>query len=267
MTENEAFLAAIMENPRDDTPKLVYSDWLEERGDPSSMARSEYIRRSIQGWPWSDRHLQELDEKYGHEWPYFWSRKQKAEFPRMNWIIRGGFTDFLAGYLCDIQPLLLQQQWCPPKLRVWTVSAAVHFNRKHTYALATMLPSHLKSLFLTGGSAYSRALRSICQNMQQLELLHFEMLNSDTLSALSDYPFSSLKVLSATQFYGNITFAPLTWMTPLTRLTRKKSKLPIWLKEAFKEFAMEPSPPHPRKFEFIRPGVGVAEHYWLAELV
>ena len=40
MTHDEAFLQAILEDPEADTPRLVYADWLEERGDP----RSEFIR-------------------------------------------------------------------------------------------------------------------------------------------------------------------------------------------------------------------------------
>jgi uncharacterized protein (TIGR02996 family) len=40
---NEAFLTAIRETPDDDTPRLVYADWLEENGDP---ARAEFIRSS-----------------------------------------------------------------------------------------------------------------------------------------------------------------------------------------------------------------------------
>jgi uncharacterized protein (TIGR02996 family) len=36
----EAFLSAIAADPSDDTNRLVYADWLEERGDP----RAEYIR-------------------------------------------------------------------------------------------------------------------------------------------------------------------------------------------------------------------------------
>jgi uncharacterized protein (TIGR02996 family) len=34
MTQDEAFLQAIWENPEDDTPRLVYADWLQEKGDP-----------------------------------------------------------------------------------------------------------------------------------------------------------------------------------------------------------------------------------------
>ena len=44
MTEDEAFLAAIRENPRDDTTRLVYADWLDERGDP----RGEWLRIHVQ---------------------------------------------------------------------------------------------------------------------------------------------------------------------------------------------------------------------------
>src|SRR5437764_1154624 len=35
-----AFLAAILDRPDDDAPRLVYADWLDERGDP----RGEFIR-------------------------------------------------------------------------------------------------------------------------------------------------------------------------------------------------------------------------------
>lgn len=40
MTEERAFVQAILEHPNDDATKLVYADWLEERGDP----RGEYLR-------------------------------------------------------------------------------------------------------------------------------------------------------------------------------------------------------------------------------
>jgi uncharacterized protein (TIGR02996 family) len=40
MTDERAFLAAILQRPDDDATKLVYADWLEERGDP----RGEYLR-------------------------------------------------------------------------------------------------------------------------------------------------------------------------------------------------------------------------------
>jgi uncharacterized protein (TIGR02996 family) len=36
MTEEAAFVAAILAAPRDDTPRLVFADWLDERGDPAA---------------------------------------------------------------------------------------------------------------------------------------------------------------------------------------------------------------------------------------
>lgn len=40
MNDEKAFLTAILEQPDDDSKKLIYADWLEERGD----ARGEYLR-------------------------------------------------------------------------------------------------------------------------------------------------------------------------------------------------------------------------------
>jgi uncharacterized protein (TIGR02996 family) len=41
MTHDDAFLQAISADPDDDTPRLVYADWLDEHGD---SARAEFIR-------------------------------------------------------------------------------------------------------------------------------------------------------------------------------------------------------------------------------
>jgi uncharacterized protein (TIGR02996 family) len=40
MTRDGAFLRAVIENPEDETTRLVYADWLEERGD----RRAEFLR-------------------------------------------------------------------------------------------------------------------------------------------------------------------------------------------------------------------------------
>jgi uncharacterized protein (TIGR02996 family) len=44
MTDAEGLFAAILADPEDDTPRLVYADWLEEHGDPE---RAEFIRVQI----------------------------------------------------------------------------------------------------------------------------------------------------------------------------------------------------------------------------
>jgi len=43
MSEHAAFLAAVLAAPDDDLPRLIYADWLDERGDP----RGEFIRLQI----------------------------------------------------------------------------------------------------------------------------------------------------------------------------------------------------------------------------
>jgi uncharacterized protein (TIGR02996 family) len=44
MARDEAFVQAICENPDDDTPRLVYADWLDEHGDSD---RAEFIRVQV----------------------------------------------------------------------------------------------------------------------------------------------------------------------------------------------------------------------------
>jgi uncharacterized protein (TIGR02996 family) len=46
-TDREAFIRAICEQPDDDTPRLVYADWLDENGDAIDRARARYIRHQI----------------------------------------------------------------------------------------------------------------------------------------------------------------------------------------------------------------------------
>jgi uncharacterized protein (TIGR02996 family) len=43
-TDDEALLRAVLAHPADDAPRLVYADWLDERGDP----RGEYLRVDLE---------------------------------------------------------------------------------------------------------------------------------------------------------------------------------------------------------------------------
>src|SRR5262249_10801808 len=45
MTQGEAILQGVLDNPDDDTPRLVYADWLDDHGDPD---RAEFIRVQIE---------------------------------------------------------------------------------------------------------------------------------------------------------------------------------------------------------------------------
>ena len=47
MTAEDAFLDEIRENPEDDAVRLIYADWLEDRGSPGDADRAEFIRLQI----------------------------------------------------------------------------------------------------------------------------------------------------------------------------------------------------------------------------
>ena len=65
MTEREALLHAIRLEPDEDTPRLVYADWLDEHGDEADRAHAEQIRVQIEfpaerievPWHYCVRHL------------------------------------------------------------------------------------------------------------------------------------------------------------------------------------------------------------------
>jgi uncharacterized protein (TIGR02996 family) len=47
MSDEQALLNAILAHPEEDTPRLVYADWLDEQGGRVNAARAEYIRLEI----------------------------------------------------------------------------------------------------------------------------------------------------------------------------------------------------------------------------
>lgn len=74
--DETAFVNAILENPQDESIRLVFADWLEERGDPLG----EFLRIQCQlaKWPPKDQGWKELKkrervlwEKHGANWGAF----------------------------------------------------------------------------------------------------------------------------------------------------------------------------------------------------
>jgi uncharacterized protein (TIGR02996 family) len=89
MTNEEAFRSAILEAPEDDTPRLVYADWLDDHGNAeradfiriqcklAKMARDHPKRSSLEG------REQELLQRHGWEWAEaFGARVSQWEFRR-----------------------------------------------------------------------------------------------------------------------------------------------------------------------------------------
>jgi uncharacterized protein (TIGR02996 family) len=89
MTDEAALLAAILARPDEDTPRLMYADWLDEHGQPE---RAEFIR--IQCDPTADEAAEdraaELEERNRTKW-----LAGLPQFPGARWEFRRGFPEYL----------------------------------------------------------------------------------------------------------------------------------------------------------------------------
>jgi uncharacterized protein (TIGR02996 family) len=89
MSDEAALLAAILAHPDEDTPRLMYADWLDEHGQPE---RAEFIR--IQCDPTADEAAEnraaELEERNRAKW-----LAGLPQFPRAVWEFRRGFPEYL----------------------------------------------------------------------------------------------------------------------------------------------------------------------------
>ncbi len=117
MSIEEAFLAAVYERPDDDTPRLVYADWLEDRG---QLPRAELIRLQcrIAVGPHSEEDEDRacaLVERHCGAWTAHLPQSGAA-----TWQFRRGFPEEL-----EIELAVLLQQWetwsAVPRVRYLTL--------------------------------------------------------------------------------------------------------------------------------------------------
>ncbi len=90
MNDHDALLRAIGEHPEEDTPRLMYADWLEENDDPD---RADFVRNQVE--------LGRLDLNDPARFPLVWKNKRyltdfvphwKAELPRIKDVVWGDFN-------------------------------------------------------------------------------------------------------------------------------------------------------------------------------
>ncbi len=90
MSDRDALLHAIGEHPEEDTPRLMYADWLDENGDPD---RADFVRAQVglasPGLPSGDRYP--LVRKNVHYLTNF-VRHWQAQLPRLHGIEWGDFN-------------------------------------------------------------------------------------------------------------------------------------------------------------------------------
>jgi uncharacterized protein (TIGR02996 family) len=97
MSPEEAFLADIIAHPDDDTPRLVYADWLDEHDQPD---RAEFIRVQIQhfhesgdcGLEWWWPRERELYRAHGRAW-----QEGLPEWVKRRCGFRRGFVEVVGG--------------------------------------------------------------------------------------------------------------------------------------------------------------------------
>jgi uncharacterized protein (TIGR02996 family) len=77
MTEEVAFLRAIAVNPTDNTTRLVYADWLDERGDALSTVKANYLRTDVR--------LSELAEEDSARDPLITRIRLRTNGPLTDW--------------------------------------------------------------------------------------------------------------------------------------------------------------------------------------
>lgn len=128
MTEADALCRAVVSNPDDDTPRLIFADWLEEQGQPE---RAAFIRAQIEAAraePWSpaareaEARAAQLLKHGQSEWRPDWANNAQVGYRR-------GFIERVA-----IEPHIFRQvatqlfEQCPVRTlaftRPWTLEDA-----------------------------------------------------------------------------------------------------------------------------------------------
>ncbi|MBY0458183.1 MAG: TIGR02996 domain-containing protein, partial [Gemmataceae bacterium] len=98
MNDHDALLRAIGEHPEEDTPRLVYADWLEENDQPE---RADFVRNQIAlgqpGLTNDERYpLVMKNVHYLREWVPYW----RGQLPRIEGVEWG---DFRRGLIEEVQ--------------------------------------------------------------------------------------------------------------------------------------------------------------------
>src|ERR687898_691134 len=92
-SDRDDLFRAILADPADDAPRLVFADWLDEHGEPD---RAEFIRlqceietRGRRTHPRLIRRVQQLQDAHGSRW-----RLDLPDHPNLRWYgFRRGFID------------------------------------------------------------------------------------------------------------------------------------------------------------------------------
>jgi uncharacterized protein (TIGR02996 family) len=197
ISQEQAFLEAILERPDDDTPRLIFADWLEERGDPSSAARAEFIRVQciLAGERLPPRRQAELtrrEQQILNDWDEEWVRPLHRLVK--NWEFHRGFIHYVglsmekflthAGRLFRRAPVRHLRLWPHSLPSIEPMDMALLADNVHL--------THLLSLDLSENRLASTHLRALVvsehlTNLTELDL-SFNRIGDGGLRALAASP-------------------------------------------------------------------------------
>ncbi len=111
------FFHAIKENPDDDTPRLIFADWLQERGNAADAARGEFLRLNVL------RHRLSPDDP-----TYDLLKRREAElFTEHRWTWLGPLVDAAKSWTFErgmIQITAQAEKLLTPEMRAWARTPA-----------------------------------------------------------------------------------------------------------------------------------------------
>ncbi len=189
MSDEPALLAAILAHPDEDTPRLIYADWLDENG---KAERAEFIR--IQCAPNADEAAEdraaELEERNRVKW-----LAGLPQFPGALWEFRRGFPEYL-----DVPAELFLERYHAFARVPWLRFLSVHAGHNSEVRDFTNRPwnprwieielqAHPTGLLFEDDYDNTPAIAAIanCPQVAQLRRLHLSMfdLTDDGVQALA----------------------------------------------------------------------------------
>jgi uncharacterized protein (TIGR02996 family) len=193
MSDVESFLAAIRDEPDDDTVRLVFADWLEEHNDP----RGEFIRIQCQLARWVPEvekrealqlRERELLQEHGQEWVGAFKR------------VAGAHVRFDRGIIELSTSRAVPQKWSP-----WIQSFRLIWNADRSPDINRLLPQkrlrQLSKIDLSSNRlTVETDARRLLYHADRLGVKHIRLANNEPTSAyllphLDGWPWPRLRSL------------------------------------------------------------------------
>jgi uncharacterized protein (TIGR02996 family) len=172
MTEEEALLQAVLEEPDEDTPRLIYADWLEEHGD---VLRTQFIRVQCElaRLPETDKRRPKL-EKREHALESRYEPRWRKTLPEWTWYLRIRLRRGFGAIVCTSTPNFLR--YAARAFRCFPIQEA-ELDNVVPYLprlLRSRYLSRLRSLELWDYGLDTDAARQLaaCPHLAQLRELH-----------------------------------------------------------------------------------------------